>query len=160
MRGYFRREAKRLSEFNQWSFLATRQLLPSGTIISYMVRFPVSWGRETKFTVTGGAILRRANVEYQSIQLNIDNSSFTWQRCYRKFHGIAYSAVRPGERWYSIAQEVVSDGVITYEAGRRLFKLACRVPQEGIEGALQLQHLDVGSAVCMDIANLFIIKLY
>ena len=160
MRGYLRREAKRLSKFNQWSSLTTRQLLPSGTIISYMVRFPVSWGRETKFTVTGGATLRRANVDYQPTHLSTDNSAFAWQRWDGKFHGIAYSAVSPGERWYSIAQEVVSDGVITYEDGRRLFKLACRVPQEGIEGALLLQHLDVGSAVCMDIANFFIIKLY
>ena len=160
MRGYFRRETKRLSKYNQWSVLTTRQLLPAGTIISYMVRFPVSWGNETKFTVTGGAILKRSNLNYTPIELKPQgNSSFIWQRWDGNFHGLAYSVVRTGETWYSIAQEVVSDGVITYEEGRRMFKLPCVVPQEGIEGALLLQHLDVGSAVCMDIANLFIIKL-
>ena len=160
MRGYFRREAKKLLKFNQWSSLTTRQLLPAGTIISYMVRFPVSWGNETKFTVTGGAILKRSNLNYTPIELKPqDNSSFIWQRWDGNFHGLAYSVVRPGERWYSIAQEVVSDGVITYEEGQRMFKLPCVVPQKGIEGALLLQHLDVGSAVCVDIANLFIIKL-
>ena len=159
MRGYFRREA-RLKKYNQWSFLTTRQLLPTGTIISYMVRFPVSWGNETKFTVTGGAILKRSNLNYTPIELKPqDNSSFIWQRWDGCFHGLAYSVVRPGNRWYSIAQEVVSDGVITYEEGHRMFKLPCVVPQKGIEGALLLQHLDLGSAVCMDIANLFIIKL-
>ena len=160
MRGYFRREAKKLSKFNQWSFLTTRQLLPAGTIISYMVRFPVSWGNETKFTVTGGAILKRSNLNYTPIELKPqDNSSFIWQRWDGNFHGLSYSVVRPGERWYSIAQEVVSDGVVTYEEGHRMFKLPCEVPQKGIEGALLLQHLDVGSAVCVDIANLFIVKL-
>ena len=160
MRGYLRRDAKKLSKFNQWSRLTTRQLLPSGTIISYLIRFPASWGNETKFTATGGAILKRHNLTYTPTQLRPqDDSSFTWQSWDGCFHGIAYSAVRPGERWYSIAQEVVSDGVITYEDGRRLFKLPCIVPREGIEGALLLQHLDVGSAVCMDIANLFIVKL-
>jgi hypothetical protein len=160
MRSYFRREAKKLLKFNQWSSLTTRQLLPVGTIISYMVRFPVSWGNETKFTVTGGAILKRSNLNYTPIELKPqDNSSFIWQRWDGNFHGLTYSVVRPGERWYSIAQEVVSDGVITYEEGHRMFKLPCAVPQKGIEGALLLQHLDVGSAVCVDIANLFIIKL-
>ena len=160
MRGYFRREAKKLSKVNQWSALTTKQLLPIGTIVSYMVRFPVSWGNETKFTVTGGAILKRSNLNYTPIELKPeDNSSFIWQRWDGNFHGLACSVVRPGERWYSIAQEVVSDGVITYEEGRRMFKLPCTVPQKGIEGVLHLQHLDVGSAVCMDIANLFIIKL-
>ena len=126
-----------------------------------MVRFPVSWGRKTKFTVTGGAILKRSNLNYIPIGVNPqDNATFIWYRCNERFHGLAYSVVRPGEMWYSIAQEVVSDGVITYEEGRRMFKLPCAVPQEGIEGALLLQHLDVGSAVCMDIANLFIIKLH
>lgn len=160
MRGYFRREAQKLLKFNQWSSLTTKQLLPAGTIISYMVRFPVSWGNETKFTVMGGAILKRSNLNYTPIELKPqDNSSFIWQRWDGNFHGLAYSVVRPGERWYSIAQVVVSDGVITYEEGQRMFKLPCVVPQKGIEGALLLQHLDVGSAVCMDIANLFIIKL-
>lgn len=162
MRGYFRREVKRLSKFNQWSFFSTKQLLCSGTIICYMIRFPISWGRETKFTVTGGAILRRNNRNYQPGHLSHtfrDNSAFTWQKWDGKFHDIKYSTVRPGEKWYSIAQEVVNDGVITYEDGHKLFKLKCEVPLEGIEGNLLLQHLDVGSAVCMDIANLFIVKV-
>ena len=159
MRGYFRREAMKLLKFNQWSSLTTKQLLPAGTIISYMVRFPVSWGNETKFTVTGGAILKQSNLNYTPIELKPqDNSSFIWQRWDGNFHGLAYSVVRPGERWYSIVQ-AVSDGLITYAEGQRMFKLPCVVPQEGIKGALLLQHLDVGSAVCMDIANLFIIKL-
>ena len=129
MRGYFRREAEHLSKFNQWSFLSTRQLLCSGTIICYMVRFPVSHGRETKFEVTGGAILRRSNVSYQKFPLTQDDSAFTWQIWRNDFCNLALSSVRPGNKWYSVAQEIVSDGVVTYEEGRRLFKLECEVPQ-------------------------------
>ena len=151
MKGFMRRKTTSLSKFNQWSFLSTKRRFPKGTVISYMIRFPSSSGYETKFTVTGDAILRRTR-----------HHDFKWVRWERKtetFHDIHPSSIKPSQKkWYSIGHEIVADGVVTYEDGQRLFKLSCDVPPEGLTMDIHLQHLIVGTPVTMDIGRVFIYK--
>ena len=150
--GLFRRQCVPLYGWNQWSCLSTKQSFPIGSTISYIVRIPKATGKETKFTVTGGAILRKSSDH---------GDKFKWQRYTESmiFEDLHSSNVVPSEeKWYSIAHRIESDGVVTYEEGQKLFKYKCTVPPEGIPIAIYLQQLTTLSVVMMDVGRIYAIS--